>query len=205
MLVRLAFLCVLQLTLNSNVFAQDIVTDCDKYAASETDPNAKAPGVLLERVNAALAVRSWLRCGNLRTTRDSFSSSVVRIKQTISSIWPWSTSARLPRRTTRLRRRVLVTCHNGSSPRWSRRPPDDQQAATGIVGPLSKDCRQRKQLAALAGVTQNAGTANSAAAAAVISTAAPTAPIGHRLVKGCYGCVRQRRLRHCLATFSSAC
>ena len=54
--IRLAFLCVLQLGLSSNVFAQDIVTDCDKYAASDTDPNAKAPGVPLERVNPALAV-----------------------------------------------------------------------------------------------------------------------------------------------------
>ena len=54
--IRLAFLCLLQLTLSTYAFAQDIVTDCDRYAASDTDPSAKAPGVPLERVNAALAV-----------------------------------------------------------------------------------------------------------------------------------------------------
>jgi len=32
------------------------IGDCDKYAASDTDPSAKAPGVPLERVNPALAV-----------------------------------------------------------------------------------------------------------------------------------------------------
>ena len=46
----------LQLTLNSNALAQDTVADCDKYAASDTDPDAKAPGVSLEKVNPAAAV-----------------------------------------------------------------------------------------------------------------------------------------------------
>ena len=54
--IRFAFLCILQFTLSSNVFAQDIVTDCDKFAASDTDPNAKAPSVPLEKVNPTLAV-----------------------------------------------------------------------------------------------------------------------------------------------------
>jgi Sel1 repeat len=55
--LRFAFLACL-LTLSSNAFAQDIVTDCDKYAASDTDPSAKAPGVPFEKVNPALAVRA---------------------------------------------------------------------------------------------------------------------------------------------------
>ena len=53
---RLAFVCLLQLALSSNAFAQDIVTDCDKYAASDTDPSATAPGVPLEKINVTLAV-----------------------------------------------------------------------------------------------------------------------------------------------------
>lgn len=57
--LRFAFLvCALLLTLSDNVFAQDIVTDCDKYAASDTDPSAKAPGVPIDTVNSALAVRA---------------------------------------------------------------------------------------------------------------------------------------------------
>jgi predicted aspartyl protease len=54
--IRSAFSCVLLLALSSNAIAQDIVTDCDKYAASDTDPKAKTPGVPLEKVNPALAV-----------------------------------------------------------------------------------------------------------------------------------------------------
>ena len=53
---RLALLCVLHLALSTNAFAQDIVTYCDKYAASDTDPGAKAPGIPLEKVDPALAV-----------------------------------------------------------------------------------------------------------------------------------------------------
>ena len=55
--LRFAFLACL-LTLCINAFAQDIVTDCDKYAASDTDPSAKAPGVPIDKVNSALAVRA---------------------------------------------------------------------------------------------------------------------------------------------------
>lgn len=52
---RLAF--VLQLILSTNAFAQEApVTDCDKYAASEFDPQRKATGVPFDEVNAALAV-----------------------------------------------------------------------------------------------------------------------------------------------------
>jgi clan AA aspartic protease (TIGR02281 family) len=54
--IQLTLLCVLHLALSSNAFAQDIVTDCDKYAASDTDPSAKAPSIPLEKVNPALAV-----------------------------------------------------------------------------------------------------------------------------------------------------
>jgi TPR repeat protein len=50
------FVCVVQLTLSNSAFAQDGVIDCDKYAASDTDPSAKAPGVPLEKVDPALAV-----------------------------------------------------------------------------------------------------------------------------------------------------
>ena len=54
--MMLAFACFLQLTLSGYAFAQNIVTDCDKYAASDTDLSAKAPGVPVERINATLAV-----------------------------------------------------------------------------------------------------------------------------------------------------
>ena len=34
------------------------ITDCDKYAASDTDPSAKAPGVPLDKVKPALAIQA---------------------------------------------------------------------------------------------------------------------------------------------------
>jgi uncharacterized protein len=53
---RLALLCALQLVLSMSAFAQDTpVTDCDRYAASATDPQRKATGVPLGNVNPALA------------------------------------------------------------------------------------------------------------------------------------------------------
>jgi TPR repeat protein len=54
--IRLAILCALRLVLNTSAFAQDIVTDCDKYAASHLDPQRKAAGVTFENMNVALAV-----------------------------------------------------------------------------------------------------------------------------------------------------
>jgi uncharacterized protein len=57
--LRFAFLvCALLLTFSNKVFAQDMVTDCDKYAASDTDPAAKALGVPIDKVNSAQAVRA---------------------------------------------------------------------------------------------------------------------------------------------------
>jgi predicted aspartyl protease len=53
----LAFLCVM-LTLSSAAFAQDLVTNCDKYAASNIDPNAKAPGVSFDMINSAQAIQA---------------------------------------------------------------------------------------------------------------------------------------------------
>jgi TPR repeat protein len=56
--IRLAFLCVLLLVLSSNAFAQDVVTDCDRYAASDTDPGAKAPGVPFDKIDSARAIQA---------------------------------------------------------------------------------------------------------------------------------------------------
>jgi predicted aspartyl protease len=52
---RLALACIM-LSLSSAVFAEDIVTNCDKYAASNIDPNAKAPGVPFDEMNSAQAI-----------------------------------------------------------------------------------------------------------------------------------------------------
>jgi predicted aspartyl protease len=46
------------LILSSSVSAQDIVTNCDKYAASNTDPNAKAPGIPFDEMNSAQAIQA---------------------------------------------------------------------------------------------------------------------------------------------------
>ena len=54
--IRLAIHCVLPLVLITAVLAQDIVTDCDKYAASRLDPQRKAAGVDLDKIDLALAV-----------------------------------------------------------------------------------------------------------------------------------------------------
>ena len=51
----LAFLGVLQLVLGTSAFAQDVVTDCDKYAADALDPQRNAAGVDFENLNVALA------------------------------------------------------------------------------------------------------------------------------------------------------
>ena len=54
---RLAFLCILQLILSTSAFAQDApVADCDKYAASDVDPQRKATGVPFANINPAVAV-----------------------------------------------------------------------------------------------------------------------------------------------------
>jgi len=57
MLKRVAVLCIM-LTLSSASFAEDIVTNCDKYAASDIDPNAKAPSVPFDQINGAQAVQA---------------------------------------------------------------------------------------------------------------------------------------------------
>jgi len=44
------------LVLISPTFAQDIVTDCDRYAASHLDPQRKAVGVDLDKIDFSLAV-----------------------------------------------------------------------------------------------------------------------------------------------------
>src|ERR1700691_1507664 len=54
-LIRLAFLCVLQLVLGTSAFAQNIITDCDKYAAHTLDPRRNTAGVNFEDINVALA------------------------------------------------------------------------------------------------------------------------------------------------------
>jgi len=41
--------------LGTSAFAQNIVTDCDKYAADGLDPQRKAAGVDFENMNVALA------------------------------------------------------------------------------------------------------------------------------------------------------
>ena len=54
--MRLVFLCVL-LNLSTSAFAQEApVTDCDKYAASDVDPQRKVTGVPFDKVNSDLAV-----------------------------------------------------------------------------------------------------------------------------------------------------
>jgi clan AA aspartic protease (TIGR02281 family) len=52
-----AFVCII-FTLNSGVAAQDLVTNCDKYAASNTDPNANAPGIPLDEIESAKAIQA---------------------------------------------------------------------------------------------------------------------------------------------------
>ncbi|MGP0086797.1 MAG: tetratricopeptide repeat protein, partial [Steroidobacteraceae bacterium] len=54
--IRLAIHCVLPLVLIRAAFAQEIVTDCDRYAASHLDPQRKAAGVDLDKIDLALAV-----------------------------------------------------------------------------------------------------------------------------------------------------
>lgn len=87
--IRLALLCVLQLASSTNAFAQDI-TDCDKYAASDTDSGAKAPGIPLEKINPALALpacaaavqefphkpRLLFQLGRVYRAADNFKSAV---------------------------------------------------------------------------------------------------------------------------------
>jgi TPR repeat protein len=54
---RLLLLCVLQLALSFGAFAQEApVTDCDKYAASDLDPQRKAMAVPFSKIDPALAV-----------------------------------------------------------------------------------------------------------------------------------------------------
>jgi predicted aspartyl protease len=58
MLKRSALLCVAFIFLSSGVCAEDIVTNCDKYAASNTDPNAKSPGIPFDEINSAQAIQA---------------------------------------------------------------------------------------------------------------------------------------------------
>jgi len=53
--LRFAFLCVLQLFLRMSAVAQNIITDCDKYAADALDPQRIAVGIAFEDMNVALA------------------------------------------------------------------------------------------------------------------------------------------------------
>ena len=73
--MRLVFLCVL-LNLSMSAFAQEAaVTDCDKYAASDVDPQRKVTGVPFDNVNSDLAVPAceaavtWLRFTLAKTER----------------------------------------------------------------------------------------------------------------------------------------
>jgi len=51
----LAFFGILQLVLGTSALAQDVVTDCDKYAANALDPQRNSTGVDFENLNVALA------------------------------------------------------------------------------------------------------------------------------------------------------
>ena len=53
--LRLAFLCVLQLVSSASTLAQNIATNCDKYAADALDPQHITAGVNFENMNVALA------------------------------------------------------------------------------------------------------------------------------------------------------
>jgi predicted aspartyl protease len=53
--IRFALLCVM-LVFSSSAFAEDAVTNCDKLAASNLDPRAKAPGVPFDELNSAQAI-----------------------------------------------------------------------------------------------------------------------------------------------------
>ena len=55
--IRFAFVCVV-LFLSSSVFAQEIVTNCDKDAASNIDPNANAPGIAFDEINSVQAIQA---------------------------------------------------------------------------------------------------------------------------------------------------
>ena len=163
MLVRLAFLCVLQLTLNSNVFAQDIVTDCDKYAASETDPNAKAPGVLLERVNAALAVpactaavrqspnnaRLLFQLGRAYQTDNKLNLALEYFRKAAEKNYAAAQESLGDMYTT-----GLLLDGQGV-------PPDDQQAATWYRRAAEQGLPSAQSKLAALGVAQNAGPQNS--------------------------------------------
>jgi predicted aspartyl protease len=50
------FVCALCLASGNNAFSQAGVTECDGYAASDIDPNAKSPGIALDKINPAQAV-----------------------------------------------------------------------------------------------------------------------------------------------------
>jgi hypothetical protein len=57
MMKQLGFACALLLILSTSVFAQDApVTDCDKYTASDLDPQRKAVGIPFVNIDPALAV-----------------------------------------------------------------------------------------------------------------------------------------------------
>jgi predicted aspartyl protease len=57
MSIRFALLCVV-LVFSSTVFAEETITNCDKYAASNIDPNAKAPGIPFDELNSAQAIQA---------------------------------------------------------------------------------------------------------------------------------------------------
>ncbi len=54
--IRFTIYCVLPLVLITAAFAQDVVTDCDRYAASHLDPQRKAAGIDLDKIDFVLAV-----------------------------------------------------------------------------------------------------------------------------------------------------
>ena len=57
MLKRLDAICVLTLFLSTNAFTQDApVTDCDRYAASDQDPQHIGVGVPFDKMDPALAI-----------------------------------------------------------------------------------------------------------------------------------------------------
>jgi hypothetical protein len=55
--IRVAFLCVLQLILSTGAFAQEApITDCDIYATSDLDSLRKITNVPADKINSVLTV-----------------------------------------------------------------------------------------------------------------------------------------------------
>ena len=99
--IRLAILCTLQLTLGTIAFAQDAaVTDCDKYAASDIDPQRKAEGLPFDKINPVLAVpacedavrqfpnntRLLFQLGRAYENANNFAAAIVQFRKLLNNI-----------------------------------------------------------------------------------------------------------------------